>query len=115
MHDLESFFWVLFWICVHYEVPGQGRIVPRFDKWNTVDTEELAISKRGVIADEEDFLQLAKENFTSYYQPLALWVNRLRRRVFPNSERWKKPEPMLYSSMKEIIREAQNDPKVAGT
>lgn len=19
MHDLESFFWVLFWICIHYE------------------------------------------------------------------------------------------------
>lgn len=34
MHDLESFFWVLFWICVHYEGPGQERVVPRFDKWN---------------------------------------------------------------------------------
>ncbi len=24
MHDLESFFWVLFWICIHYEGPGDG-------------------------------------------------------------------------------------------
>jgi len=22
MHDLESFFWVLFWICIHYDGPG---------------------------------------------------------------------------------------------
>ncbi|KAL8380591.1 hypothetical protein RB595_005050 [Gaeumannomyces hyphopodioides] len=32
MHDLESFFWVLFWICIHYEGPDQDRIVPRFEK-----------------------------------------------------------------------------------
>ncbi|KAK3933951.1 hypothetical protein QBC46DRAFT_400887, partial [Diplogelasinospora grovesii] len=23
MHDLESFFWVLFWICIHYNSPGK--------------------------------------------------------------------------------------------
>jgi serine/threonine protein kinase len=48
MHDLESFFWVLFWICIHYEGPGQERVVPRFDKWNFVkDMEELAGMKLG--------------------------------------------------------------------
>jgi hypothetical protein len=27
MHDLESFFWVLFWICIHYSGPaGTGRL-----------------------------------------------------------------------------------------
>lgn len=30
MHDLESFFWVLFWICIHYDRPGRERVVPRF-------------------------------------------------------------------------------------
>jgi hypothetical protein len=59
MHDLESFFWVLFWICVHYEGPGQGRGVPRFDKWNSVDTEELARLKKGEIDHEGDFLRTA--------------------------------------------------------
>lgn len=113
MHDLESFFWVLFWICVHYEGPGQGRVVPRFDKWNTVkDTEELASSKKGVIDDEEDFLKIVEENFTEYYQALIPWVNRLRRKVFPKGERWKKSEPGLYASMKEILREAREDPNV---
>jgi len=23
MHDLESFFWVLFWICIHHNGPGE--------------------------------------------------------------------------------------------
>jgi Fungal protein kinase len=47
MHDLESFFWVLFWICIHYNGPYQGsRVVPKFDKWNYVDTEELAKLKK---------------------------------------------------------------------
>lgn len=27
MHDLESFFWVPFWLCIHYDGPGsEGRI-----------------------------------------------------------------------------------------
>jgi hypothetical protein len=25
MHDLESFFWVLFWICIHYTGSGQAK------------------------------------------------------------------------------------------
>ncbi|KAH7137689.1 hypothetical protein EDB81DRAFT_901148 [Dactylonectria macrodidyma] len=88
MHDLESFFWVLFWICIHYNGPGEGKVVPRFDKWNFADTEELAISKTGVISNEGDFLRILAGNFTLYYQPLIPWVNRLRKAVFPNGERW---------------------------
>ncbi len=112
MHDLESFFWVLFWICIHYNGPNESRVVPRFEKWNYVDTEELASSKKGVIDDEGDFLKIMEEHFTSSCQTLTSWVNRLRRKVFPNGERWKKPNPQLYSSMKEILREAREDPEV---
>lgn len=113
MHDLETFFWVLFWICIQYEGPGLGRVVPRFDKWNTLkDTEELASYKKGVISDEEDFLKISGENFTVYYQTLIPWVNRLRRTVFPKGERWKMSELGLYASMKEILREARMDSKV---
>jgi hypothetical protein len=55
MHDLGSFFWVLFWICIHYDGPNKMRIAHRFDKWNYVDTEELAVIKLGVVADEGIF------------------------------------------------------------
>ncbi|KFG81455.1 serine/threonine-protein kinase Sgk2 [Metarhizium anisopliae] len=109
MHDLESFFWVLFWICVHYDGTQKERVVPRFERWNYVDTEELASSKKGLIDDEEDFVKIAEENFTKYYQPLIIRVNRLRRKVFPNGERWKRPNPELYSWMRDILHEVEAD------
>lgn len=47
MHDLESFFWVLIWICIHYsglDKTGkvQSRVVPKYEKWNYADVGELA-------------------------------------------------------------------------
>jgi hypothetical protein len=87
MHDLESFFWVLFWICIHYYGPNQGKVMKRFNKWNYVDTEELAEIKKGVVGDERDFLKPVEATFTPYYRPLIPCVNRLRRTVFPNSRR----------------------------
>lgn len=41
MHDLEAFFWVLFWVFIHYQRPVEARVVARFDGWNFMDTEEL--------------------------------------------------------------------------
>ncbi|ETS74005.1 hypothetical protein PFICI_13871 [Pestalotiopsis fici W106-1] len=55
MHDLESFFWVLFWMCIHYSGPGQSRTVARFDSWNYMNTVELTSFKKGIIDDEDDF------------------------------------------------------------
>ncbi|KAK5652988.1 hypothetical protein OQA88_9468 [Cercophora sp. LCS_1] len=113
MHDLESFFWVLFWICIHYTGPGKSRPVTEFDKWNYVDTEELAILKKGEVDNERDFIKRAGKNFTTYYQPLIPWVNRLRKAVFPNGGRWEREDGGLYVRMRQILQEAQEDPKVA--
>lgn len=107
MHDLESFFWVIFWICIHYKGPGQGRVVARFDKWNYVDTEELAAIKKGLISDEADFIRTANVYFTEYYQPLIPCINKLRKAVFPNGRRWAKEDIGLYDQMKGILRTAQ--------
>ncbi|KAF3481541.1 uncharacterized protein GIQ15_04300 [Arthroderma uncinatum] len=114
MHDLESFFWVLFWICIHYEGPDKGKVVEGFEDWNYMSTEKLAGVKKGAIDDEGDFLKSTAEHFTEYYQPLVPWVNRLRRVVFPNGRRWKTPDTSLYSAMREILRNAQEDPNVIG-
>ncbi|RYO80050.1 hypothetical protein DL764_009944 [Monosporascus ibericus] len=114
MHDLESFFWVLFWICIHCSGPDENRVVPRFDKWNYVDTEELARLKKGEVSHEGDFIRTAKESFTFYYQPLIPWVNRLRKAVFPNGGRWEKEDEALYARMTDILREARSDPGVVG-
>ncbi|KMP10207.1 hypothetical protein CIRG_09888 [Coccidioides immitis RMSCC 2394] len=112
MHDLESFFWVLFWICIHYEPPGKGRKVKDFEKWNYMNTKELGGAKIGVIADEEVFLTIMDDYFTPYYQPLSCWVNRLRRIVFPNNGRWKRTDSKLGSEMRKILQAAQHDPNV---
>jgi hypothetical protein len=57
MHDLESFFWVLFWLRIYFSGPDKGRVIPRFDKWNYVDTEELAELKKGRVSHEGDFIE----------------------------------------------------------
>ncbi|TWU70363.1 hypothetical protein ED733_000050, partial [Metarhizium rileyi] len=112
MHDLESFFWVLFWICIHYDGPGHDIGPTEFDKWNYVCMQELAKLKKGEVSDERDFRQTAEENFTAYYQPLIPCVNRLRKAVFPNGRRWVSEDDTLYLSMRSILRESQKDPKI---
>ncbi|KAG5746976.1 hypothetical protein H9Q70_010347 [Fusarium xylarioides] len=114
MHDLESFFWVLFWICIHFDGPESSRSVPRFDKWNFMDTEDLAMSKTGVFSNEGDFQRIINDNFAPYYQPLIPWINRLRRVVFPNGKRWDGQDSDLYTQMREVLKEAQKDPCVKG-
>ncbi|KAF1965563.1 hypothetical protein BU23DRAFT_593649 [Bimuria novae-zelandiae CBS 107.79] len=108
MHDLESFFWVLFWICIHYN-GSQGRVVQEFDKWNYANTEELAKLKLGTVSDDEIFRKTILEHFTEYYQPLIPCVNSLRKAVFPGGGRWRIPNPKLYDEMEEILRTARDE------
>ncbi|KFZ02079.1 hypothetical protein V500_00447 [Pseudogymnoascus sp. VKM F-4518 (FW-2643)] len=114
MHDLESFFWVLLWICIHYNGPTEKpTVVHRFDKWNFSDTEELAESKKGAVVHEGDFKRMIEENIRPYYKSLQPWLNRLRKVVFPNGGRWEKEDRGLYSRMKEVLRETQRDLDIA--
>jgi hypothetical protein len=113
MHDLESFFWVLFWICIYHEGSTiKHRIVLRFEKWWYMDKEELVKKKQEVVRDEDEFLRTARENFTTYHQPLIPWLNRLRKMVFPGGATWNGPDKRLYHYMEEILKEAQTDPMV---
>lgn len=114
MHDLESFFWVLFWICIHYNGPkGHARVVDRFDKWNYVDVEELALLKAGLVGNERVFLHRVGQSFTPYFEPLIPWVNRMRRLLFPGDKPWEdKQDPELYARMRQMLRDAQKDADV---
>ena len=109
MHDLESFFWVLFWICIHYDGPGKDVGATEFEKWNYVNMEELAELKSGLVSRERHFLNRITKAFTPYYQPLIPCVNRLRRAVFPMDKPWEKEDKTLYSRMREILRVARTD------
>ncbi|KAK1624108.1 hypothetical protein BDP81DRAFT_464692 [Colletotrichum phormii] len=109
MHDLELFFWVLFWICIHYDANGKDVGPTGFDRWNYESDNTLAELKMGMVADEQYFQQKCMESFTPHYQPFIPWVNRLRQVVFPSGERWKRLETGLYCSMKKILQDAQQD------
>ncbi|KAL5411209.1 hypothetical protein PMIN04_010331 [Paraphaeosphaeria minitans] len=109
MHDLESFFWVLFWICVHYSEAGRDIGPTEFECWNYESTGKLAELKKGLVSDERDFLKTAGAKFTDHYQPLIPFVNRLRRKVFPGGGRWRDPNLELYDEMKEILKAARQD------
>ncbi|KJK73463.1 hypothetical protein H634G_11305 [Metarhizium anisopliae BRIP 53293] len=113
MHDLESFFWVLFWICIHYNGPDDSRTVQRFEKWNYVEMAELAELKKGQVSHEQDFIKTTSEYFTTLYTPLIPWVNKLRKVVFPNGRRWEIEDDRLYLRMKNVLRDAVTDPTVA--
>ncbi|KAI1461839.1 hypothetical protein F4805DRAFT_475192 [Annulohypoxylon moriforme] len=110
VHDLESFFWVLFWICIHYNGPGKNKVVPKFDKWNYMDMDELATLKVGTVSKEEFFIKILTQYFTPYYAPLIPWVNKLRKVIFGNNGPG--ADLALYSRILEVLRKAQKDKKV---
>ena len=111
MHDLESIFWVLFWICIHHEgFDKKGkvkrRIVPEYEKWNCADTEELAKIKAGQIS--KGIFDYVDENFTKHCKPLVPCMRELHKVVFPGGSRWFTEHRELYSDMKRILEKARN-------
>ncbi|KAI0544594.1 serine/threonine-protein kinase Sgk2 [Xylaria curta] len=113
MDDLESFFWVLFWICINYEARGEY-VGPNelADRLDDKTDQLLSIIKKSLIDEEPYFLRESQGFFTPYYQPLVRWVNELRKVVFPNDKRWMEEDPLLYARMTAILQEAQKDPEV---
>ncbi|SRR6266498_1283888 len=112
VHDLESFFWVLFWICVHYNGPGEDAGATEFKCWNYENTTKLAELKSGLVGSERHFLNPITSSFRPYYEALIPWVNRLRKVVFPMDKPWEKEDRGLYYRMKAVLRKAREDPKV---
>ncbi|KAG6053956.1 hypothetical protein E4U32_007201 [Claviceps aff. humidiphila group G2b] len=123
LHDLESFFWVLLWICIHHGKSGKSsRRSPRFAKWNYFNDLDLLVDKQSVIFSHSDFTEFAKREFMPYYKPLIPYVIELRGilayiaelpgKVFKTSTPLKKTGPELYSQMINVLRKAQEDPEV---
>ncbi len=68
--------------------------------------EELAKLKLGTVAKEAIFIKTIADNFTLYFEPLILWVNRLRKIVFPRDRPQEQEDESLYPRIKGILREA---------
>ncbi|KAL8993846.1 MAG: hypothetical protein Q9169_006043 [Polycauliona sp. 2 TL-2023] len=114
MHDLESFFWVFFWICIHYAgLNGKGevkcKIVPEYEKWNYAGTKELANLKRGLVVEEADFNKTITD-FTLGCILLIPCIQELRKCIFPNGKRWPGENKELYSQTKAVLDKAREDP-----
>ncbi|KAF2624368.1 hypothetical protein BU25DRAFT_433594 [Macroventuria anomochaeta] len=62
MHDLESFFWVLFWICIHYDGPDKHIGPSEFECWNYENDQKLAGSKK---SSEGRCFPIARDGGTS--------------------------------------------------
>jgi hypothetical protein len=113
MDDLESMFWLLFWICIHYSGPrGEQVGSTKYEEWNFRSPEKLAGDKIGLITGEQDFLQRINRDFTDYYVPLVPWINTLRREVFPDRQRWVEEDLSLYDRMRAVLERALRDPEV---
>ncbi|KAL7917588.1 serine/threonine-protein kinase Sgk2 [Trichoderma austrokoningii] len=105
MHDLESFFWVLFWICIHHDGPQKSRVVDEFDEWNYTRTEHLVKVKIGIMGDEPEFMDTITNNFTQYCAPLIGLMTKLRETIFPGGKRWIQEDKGLYSRIRNVFVE----------
>jgi len=112
MHDLESFFWVLFWLCVHWNGLGQRRSKSEFESWNYKGTEELAEIKLAKVLEEDRFTKTLDLTVTSYCKPLIPCILELRKVVFPEGRRWLTQDRQLYSHMKSVLEKARTDLEV---
>ena len=116
MDDLESFFWVLFWICVHYEGPDeQGKVrrrpkISQYERWNYDEPSVLAELKMGKVQSFEK----RSPQYTEYCEPLIPCLEKLRTAIFSNvslkkDERYLPEDEQLYSRMKSILQKARDD------
>ncbi|KAK3175351.1 hypothetical protein OEA41_002598 [Lepraria neglecta] len=110
MHDLESFFWVLFWICIHWNRPGQERRkVNEFEEWNREPIEKLANIKIGMVSEEDRFVKKIRDVFSEYCKPLIPCMQELRKVVFPGGKRWLSEDMKLYTQMNAVLEKARED------
>jgi hypothetical protein len=115
MHDLQSFFWVLFWIAINHHGP---KTEPHCtDKslrdWQNMEPAQLARDKDGLI-DTDRFETTLNRAATQYCQPLIAPLLRLWEVIFP---RGSKPragteDRTLYSKVKGVLEgELKKDTK----
>jgi hypothetical protein len=108
IHDLESFFWVLFWVCIHWNGPSQGTSRSEYESWNYKDTNELAEIKKGKVDEEDKFTLEVTSNFTPYCRQLIPCIQDLRKIIFPGGKRRRDESRELYAGMRSVLENARN-------
>ena len=103
MHDLESFFQVLFQAYIYYTGLGGQRRISKFQAWNFEIIENLAKIKTSLVLEEDRFYKEIEENITVYCILLIPYIEELRKVVFPKGKRWLEENHQLYSRIKLIL------------
>jgi Fungal protein kinase len=106
MHDLESFFWVLFWICVRWTGPGLRKSRTEYEYWKDEPMRTLAQLKSGMVLEEDKFTKEVIREFTAQCRPLIPCILGLRRMLFPSGTRWMSEDRGLYIWMKSVMKQA---------
>ena len=111
MHDLESFFWVFFWICVHYEgLNKHGKTCERrteFEEWNYENPQKLATTKIGTISSR--MFGLVDKEVTKHCASLLPCLKELHGVVFPGDTARQKEDHGLYEKMIQVFTKAKSD------
>ena len=110
MHDLESFFWVFFWICVHYEGPEKdGKMRQQrdtiYEEWNYESPDKLATLKSGTISSQ--IFESVDKHVTKYCTPLLPCLKELHGVVFPGGVPRRQEDKRLYEEMIQIFERAK--------
>ena len=115
MHDLESFFWVLFWICIHYTGPGkEGEPKKEFEKWNYNPAEEVAKLKFALVSPKFFEAELGQYT-TDYCRPMIPLITKLWEEVFPHGQSYDYEDRTLYGRMKAVLEKARDHLMVGET
>ncbi|KAH8724206.1 hypothetical protein GQ44DRAFT_291319 [Phaeosphaeriaceae sp. PMI808] len=105
-HDLESFFWVYFWVCSHARGPSSpGKILKENERWNFMKPEELAALKLGTIFIESMFEKAVHKSCTDWCKPLLPYLKKLREVVFPNGRPIEAGTSELYNQVKSVLED----------
>ncbi|RPA74187.1 hypothetical protein BJ508DRAFT_215593 [Ascobolus immersus RN42] len=110
VHDYESFFWVLFWICVSYERPGIEKLGPNAhlcSNWSYISFHDLSNTKYGLIR-EDVFSRRTEEHVDDFYKPLIPCLKRMRKALFHEGRflKAKNDHAGLYDELLHAIRES---------
>ncbi|MCJ1250292.1 hypothetical protein MMC30_007518 [Trapelia coarctata] len=114
MDDLESFFWVFYWLCAHLERPGYYPPKPPksskdgLDQWNFDSLETLLDKKKGIVSEDEAFPNKIDKYFTNFCRPLKQAAINLRRVVFETGLEYKKEDRGLYKKMTKVLEAARD-------
>lgn len=108
LHDLESFFWVTLWICIHWNGLGQKRQkVKEFDDWNTKPIKELATLKMGLVS--KLIFYAIEDSFTSYCKRLFPCLSELHGVMFPGGAPCLTEDRQLYHRLVRILEKAKRE------